>query len=73
MVMSNRKLKRATPLLNEGKEKLVDAKKSRNRNHQQDKQLDFLQVCSKNGYEKKSNEIAVNLGFNMEVSNQGKK
>ena len=72
--MYDKKLKRGTPMSDEGNNKLVDVKKSKIENHHQEKQLNFLQVCSKNGHEKKSNEIAIkNLRFNIEVSNQGMK
>ena len=66
-------LKRGTQLSDEGSKKLVDAKKSKLESHHQEAQLDFLQECSKNGHEKKSNEIAIkNLAFSTEVSNKGK-
>ena len=67
-------LKRDTPLSDEGNKKLIDAKKSKLKSHHQEEQLNFLQVCSKNGHEKKSNEIAIKqLESNKEISNQGMK
>ena len=72
--MYDKKQKRGTPMSDEGKKKLVDAKKSKIESHHQKEQLEFLQVCSKNGYEKKSNEIAIKqLKSNKELSNQGMK
>ena len=66
-------LKRGTSLSDEGNKKLVDAKKSKIKNHHQKEHFAFLQVCSKNGHEKKSNEIAIKLlAFSTEVSNKGK-
>ena len=67
-------LKRDTPLSDEGNKKLIDAKNSKLESPHQEEQLDFLQVCSKNGHEKKSNEIAIKqLEFNKELLNQGMK
>ena len=64
--------KRGIQLSDKGNKKLVDVKKSKIKNYHQEKQLDFLQVCSKKGNEKKSNEIATKqLRSNKEVSNQG--
>ena len=72
--MYDKKPERGTPMSDEGNNKLVDVKKSKIENHHQEKQLDFLQVCSKNGHEKKSNEIALKqFESNKEVLNQGMK
>ena len=70
--MSDKIPKRGTSWSDEGNKKLVDAKKSKSKNHHQEEKLEFLQVCSKNGHEKKSNEIAIKyLASNAEVSNKG--
>ena len=70
--MSVRNTKRATSWSDEGSKKLVDVKKSKLESHHHEEQLDFLQVCSKNAHEKKSNEIAIrHVAFNTGVSNQG--
>ena len=61
-------LKRDTPLSDEGNKKLIDAKKSKLESHHQEEQLDILKVCSKNGHEKKSNEIVIKY---LEDSNKG--
>ena len=72
--MYDKKPKRGTLMSNEGNNNLVDAKKSKIKSPHQEEQLDFLQVCSKNGHEKKSNEIALKqFKSNKEVSNQGMK
>ena len=70
--MSDKNPKRATSWSDEGNNNLVDAKKTKIKSHHHEEQLDFLQVCSKNAHEKKSNEITVrHLEFNTKVSNQG--
>ena len=72
--MYDKKPKRGTPMSDEGNKKLIDAKKSKNESHHQEAQLDFLQVCSKNVYEKKSNETAIKqLESKKEVLNPGMK
>ena len=72
--MYDKKPKRGTPMSNEGNKKLIDAKKSKIESHHQEEMLDFLQVCSKNGHEKKSYEIAIKqLESNKELLNQGMK
>ena len=72
--MSDKNPKRATSWSDEGNNNLVDAKKSKIKSPHQEEQLDFLQVCSKNGHEKKSNEIALKqFESNKEVLNQGMK
>ena len=71
--MYNKNFERDIPLSDKGSKKLVDVKKSKLESHHKEEQLDFLQVCSKNGHEKKSNEIAIKLlAFSTEVSNKGK-
>ena len=71
-IMSDKNQKRVTSWSDEGNNNLVDAKKSKIKSHHHEKKLDFLQVCSKNGHEKKLNEIAVKqLESSKEVSNQG--
>ena len=69
----DKKPNRGTMKSNEGKKKLVDAKKSKLESYHQEEKMDFLQACIENGHEKKSNEMAINLGFNMAVSNRCKK
>ena len=70
--MSVKNTKRASSWSDEGNQNLVDAKKTKIESHHQKEKLDFLQVCSKNAHEKKSNEIAIrHLKFNTKVSNQG--
>ena len=71
--MYDKKPERGTPMSDEGNKKLIDAKNSKLESPHQEEQLNFLQVCIENGHEKKSNEMAINLGFNMAVSNRGKK
>ena len=71
--MFDKSSKGGAPLSNEGNKKLIDAKKSKLESPHQEEQLDFLQACIENGHEKKSNEMAINLGLNMAVSNRGKK
>ena len=72
--MFDKSSKGGAPLSNEGNKKLIDAKKSKLESLHQEEQLNFLQVCSKNGHEKKSNEIALKqFKSNKEVSNQGMK
>ena len=66
--MSDKNPKRATSWSDEGSKKLVDVKKSKLESHHKEEQLDFLQVCSKNGHEKKSNEIVIKY---LEDSNKG--
>ena len=72
--MNNKNQKRGSSLSDKGNKNFVDAKKSKIENHHKEEQLYFLQVCSKNGHEKKSNEIAIKqLESNKEVSKQGMK
>ena len=66
--MYNKNFERDIPLSDKGSKKLVDVKKSKLESHHKEEQLDFLQVCSKNGHEKKSNEIVIKY---LEDSNKG--
>ena len=72
--MSYKNQKQSTLWSDERNNNLVDANRSKLKSHHKEEQLEFLQVCSKNGYEKKSNEIAIKqLKSNKELSNQGMK
>ena len=64
--MNNKNQKRGISWSDEGN------KKSKIKNNHREEKLDFLQVCSKNGHEKKSNEIAIKHSeSSKEVSNKG--
>ena len=72
--MSYKNQKQSTLWSDERNNNLVDANRSKLKSHHKEEQLEFLQVSSKNGYGKKSNEIAIKQSeSSKKVSNRGLK